>query len=100
MSWPTCATCCVAPCVCGTNVPFRHSFPATITWHPLAPFHLPDEDVERIAKRVVELMAERKAKPACDHQWLADNGRVGNYHCALCGVPGYRNFTGSVVERR
>lgn len=63
MSWPTCAACCAAPCVCGTNVPFRYSWPL-LTWQPPAPLRLSDEDVERIAKRVVELMLAHSASAA------------------------------------
>lgn len=67
MTWIPCGFCHNAPCTCWHTlpaqpdpvwVPLVNPAPVTFTW-PLPP-RLSDEDVERIAKRIVELLKDSK----------------------------------------
>lgn len=73
MTWVTCHRCHQIPCICIWNQPpfqprpVLPAFPQTdpevgrVTWTPIPQVpRLSDEDVDRIAKRVVEVIRERK----------------------------------------
>ena len=62
MSWLPCGYCHQCPCICAARpVPVQNPYPfhvwtGTLTHPKYSDGKLSDEDVERIAKRVVELM--------------------------------------------
>jgi hypothetical protein len=55
MTWQACARCCNSPCTC--RWPYHVTQPAPFVPYPVS-LKFSDEDVERIAKRVAELLKE------------------------------------------